>query len=141
MQDNRCFICCKHTGQESSPPGGYIYRDKYWMVCHAPLDKGPLGTLFVESRRHILDFSDFNDEEARSFGELVRKIYEALRPQVGAQRIYLVTMMEGVPHFHAWIVPRTAEHTERGMSFLAKDMTCTMEDAQVLAAALREAMR
>lgn len=111
------------------------------MVCHAPLDKGPLGTLFVESRRHILDFSDFNDEEASSFGELVRKIYEALRPQVGAQRIYLVTMMEGVPHFHAWIVPRTAENTERGISFLAKDMTCLMEDAEALAAALREAMR
>lgn len=141
MQDDSCFICRKHRGQEASPPGGYICEDQHWMVCHAPIDKGPLGTLFIESKRHILDFADFNDEEVKSFGALARKIYRALRPEVGAQRIYQVSMMEGMPHFHAWIVPRTREKAERGIAFLAKDMTCREKDAQDLASALREAMR
>jgi diadenosine tetraphosphate (Ap4A) HIT family hydrolase len=140
MQGDDCFICRKQRGQEASPPGGYIYEDAYWMVCHAPIDKGPLGTLFIESKRHILDFADFNDQEVRSFGELARKIYETLRLRTGAYRIYQLSMMEGMPHFHAWIVPRTTEMPERGIAFLAKDLSCTEQDAQDLARALREAM-
>ncbi len=45
-----CFICRKHKGQEATPPGGYIYEDEHWMVCHAPGKLGPLGTLFIESK-------------------------------------------------------------------------------------------
>lgn len=43
----KCFLCQKHAGEIASPPGGYIYDDLHWMVCHAPVDKGPLGTLFI----------------------------------------------------------------------------------------------
>jgi hypothetical protein len=48
-----CFICDKHEGKEATPPGGYIYEDAYRMVCHAPGKLGPLGTLFIESKRHF----------------------------------------------------------------------------------------
>jgi len=34
------FICQKHKGLEAPPPGGDIYEDEHWMVCHAP---GKLG--------------------------------------------------------------------------------------------------
>lgn len=51
-----CFLCRKHQGLEQQPPGGYIYSDQYWLICHAPPEKGPLGTLFIESKRHFLDF-------------------------------------------------------------------------------------
>ena len=136
-----CFICRKHRGEEAAPPGGYIYEDEHWMVCHAPIDKGPLGTLFIESKRHVLDFSEFNNEEAASFGELAKKIYIALRLLVGAERIYQVSMMEGVAHFHAWIVPRTKDIKEHGVAFLAKDLTCTENDAIKLANKLRDEMK
>ncbi|HEY9152822.1 MAG TPA: hypothetical protein VIN60_08050, partial [Anaerolineales bacterium] len=105
------------------------------------IDKGPLGTLFIESKRHILDFAEFNDEEVTSFGALARKIYAALLPLVHAERIYQVSMMEGIPHFHAWVVPRTKDITEHGVAFLARDLTCTEEDAVKLAIALREALK
>ena len=61
-----CFLCRKHAGEENQPPGGYIHADKHWLVCHAPVEKGPLGTLFIESRRHILDFVDMHEEELNS---------------------------------------------------------------------------
>jgi diadenosine tetraphosphate (Ap4A) HIT family hydrolase len=141
MQSNDCFLCRKHLGQENPPPGGYIYEDASWMVCHAPVDKGPLGTLFIESRRHVLDFEAFNEEECRSFGALTRRIYSVLRPMLGAHRIYQISMMEGIPHFHAWLVPRTPDIAEIGITFLAKDLTCTESAARDLAVALHAVLQ
>ncbi len=99
-----CFICRKHNGQETVPPGGYIYEDEYWMVCHAPGKIGPLGTLFVESKRHFLDYAEMNDEESDSLGIVMRKIYRVLRQLTEAERIYQFTSIEGVPHFHSWLI-------------------------------------
>lgn len=136
-----CFICRKHNGQEATPPGGYIYEDEYWMVCHAPTKLGPLGTLFIESKRHFLDYAEMSNEESASLGEVMKKIYQALRSHTNAERIYQVTLIDGVPHFHSWLVPRREDDTERGMKFLARDDSCNEEDAIGLANKLREAMK
>jgi diadenosine tetraphosphate (Ap4A) HIT family hydrolase len=136
-----CFICRKHLGQETAPPGGYIYEDEYWMVCHAPGKLGPLGTLFIESKRHFLDYAEMNEEEVISFGNVMQKIYHALRLHTDAERIYQYTSIEGTPHFHSWLVPRSNVVTERGLKFLARDDTCSDEEAARLAEKLREAMK
>jgi hypothetical protein len=49
--------------------------------------------------------------------------------------------MEGVPHFHSWLVPHRKDDAKRGMKFLAGDDSCSEEDAIALANRLREAMR
>lgn len=136
-----CFICRKHNGEEPSPPGGYIYEDGHWMVCHAPGKLGPLGTLLLESRRHFLDYSELTIEESASLGNVLRKIYHALRTYTDAERIYQLSTMEGQPHYHCWLVPRGKEITERGLKFLARDDACSEEDAIALANKLREAMK
>jgi diadenosine tetraphosphate (Ap4A) HIT family hydrolase len=136
-----CFTCRKHNGQEAAPPGGYIYEDEDWVVCHASPKLGPLGTLFIESKRHFLDYAEMTDKESASFGNVMRKIYRALRTHTEAERIYQVTLMEGVPHFHSWLVPRRKEDTEKGMKFLARDDTCREEDAVELANKLRGEMK
>ena len=135
-----CFICRKHQGQEAAPPGGYIHEDEHWMVCHAPGRLGPLGTLFIESKRHFLDYADMNEEEAASLGVVMRKIYSALRLHTDAERIYQYTSIEGVAHFHSWLVPRGKDVNEKGLKFLSRDDSCSDEDAAVLANKLREAM-
>ena len=78
-----CFLCQKHKGEVAPPPGGYIYEGAHWLVCHAPVDKGPLGTLFIESRRHFLDFAEANDEELAAYGPLLKKVYAALKSADG----------------------------------------------------------
>jgi diadenosine tetraphosphate (Ap4A) HIT family hydrolase len=139
MED--CFICRKHNGQEAAPPGGYIFEDDHWMVCHAPGKLGPLGTLFIESRRHFLDYAEMNDEESLSLGNMIRRVYSALRLHTEAERIYQLTTIEGVPHFHSWLVPRSKSVTEKGLKFLARDDPCSDEEAARLAEELREAMK
>ena len=136
-----CFICRKHNGQETAPPGGYIYKDEHWMVCHAPGKVGPLGTLFIESKRHFLDYTEMTAEESASIGNLLKKIYYALRLHTDAERIYQLSTMEGQPHFHSWFVPRRKGDMERGLKFLARDDSCHEEDASALAGKLREAMK
>jgi diadenosine tetraphosphate (Ap4A) HIT family hydrolase len=136
-----CFVCRKHNGQETAPPGGYIYEDTHWMVCHAPAKLGPLGTLFIESRRHFLHYGEMTDEEAASLGGVLKKMYAALNLHTEAERIYQLSSMEGAPHFHCWIVPRRKEVTERGLKFLARDDSCEELDAIALVEKLRETMK
>ncbi len=81
------------------------------------------------------------DEESASLGYVMRKIYHALRTRTGAERIYQVTLMEGAPHYHSWLVPHRKEDIEKGMKFLARDDSCSDEDAAALANQLREAMK
>jgi diadenosine tetraphosphate (Ap4A) HIT family hydrolase len=135
-----CFLCQKHAGEVAPPPGGYLYEDAHWRVCHAPLDNGPLGTLFIESQRHFLDFAETSQGEAISYGILLKKLYTELKSITGAERIYQVVMLEGIPHFHAWLVPRAKEIPERGIKFLEKDFTCKAEDVEKLVVKLREAL-
>jgi diadenosine tetraphosphate (Ap4A) HIT family hydrolase len=136
-----CFICRKHNGREPAPPGGYIYEGEHWMVCHAPGKLGPLGTLFIESKRHFLDYAEMTDDESASLGNVMRKIYHALKLHTEAERIYQVTLIDGVPHFHSWLVPHRKDDLEKGMKFLARDDSCSEEDAIKLVNKLREAMR
>ena len=136
-----CFICRKHNGLEATPPGGYIYEDEHWMVCHAPGKLGPLGQLFIESRRHFLDYAEMTDEESTSLGNVMRKIYHALKLHTGAERVYQVTLMEGVPHFHSWLVAHRTDDPAKGMKFLTMDITCSDEDAAALADKLHETMK
>ena len=138
MED--CFICRKHKELEPAPPGGYIYEDEHWMVCHAPGKLGPLGTLFIESKRHFLDYAEMTDEESASFGNVLKKAYQALRKNMEIERIYQLSTMEGQAHYHCWLVPRGKDVTERGLKFLARDDSCSDEDAAELANQLREAM-
>ena len=138
--NGNCFLCRKHNGLEPAPPGGYIYEDEHWMVCHAPGKLGPLGTLFIESRRHFLDYAEMTDEESASLGNVMRKVYRALRLHTAAERIYQLTTMEGQPHYHSWLVPRRAEVPERGLKFLARDDSCSDAEAAALAEKLRRAM-
>lgn len=135
-----CFICRKHEGLEPAPPGGYIFQDEYWMVCHAPGKLGPLGTLFIEARRHFLDYAAMTNAEAAGLGGCLRKAYVALREQTDSERIYQLSTNEGVPHFHAWLVPRARAVSERGIKYLGLDLSCTDEAAAELAARLRAAM-
>jgi len=136
-----CLICNKHKGIEAPPPGGYIYEDEHWAVCHAPIKVGPLGTLFIESRRHFLDFTEFNQKEQESYGVLAHRVSAALKQLTDATRVYHLSTVEGIPHFHIWLVPRRKDIPERSLAFLSRDDSCNEEDAIALANQLRETLK
>lgn len=111
------------------------------MVCHAPVNLGTLGTLFIESRRHFLHYAEMTDDEAHALGGVLKKVYAALNLHLHPERIYQLSTMEGMPHYHCWIVPRGRDVPERGLKFLARDDRCKVQDAIDLAGVLRSAMK
>ncbi|MUT67422.1 HIT family protein [Paenibacillus sp. NEAU-GSW1] len=132
-----CFICNKHSGTSNQPPGGYIYEDEHWMVCHFPAEQSVIGQLVIESKRHFLDFSDMNDEEARSYGYVVKKLYAALKQITGAERVYSLITIDGVPHFHAHFIPRMSHSLTKGMTFISQEKSCNENEAVEIAQKLR----
>jgi len=111
------------------------------MICHAPGRLGPLGTLFIESKRHFLDYAEMTDEESATLGSVMRKIYSVLKLHTEAERLYQVTLMDGVPHFHSWLVPHRKEDREKGMKFLVGNDSCSDEEASALAEILRATLK
>ena len=135
-----CLICQKHDGILAPPPGGYIYEDPHWRVCHASTTQGSLGTLVIESKRHFLDYEAMTPDEAAAYGALLPRLYVVLKPLTGAERIYHLVLLEGLSHFHAWLVPRPFNSPENGLAFLNMDRSCDEYQAQRMAADLRAAL-
>ncbi|MDG7008848.1 MAG: hypothetical protein JRN06_11555 [Nitrososphaerota archaeon] len=119
--DTGCFICRKQAGEEESPPGGYIYLGTHYAVCHAPRNLGTAGTIIVESRRHFLDFGEMTAVEGAGLTELLRRLFPAIKRETQAERIYSLAMMDGVPHFHLWLVPWRTDEPLRGVTYLASE--------------------
>jgi diadenosine tetraphosphate (Ap4A) HIT family hydrolase len=111
------------------------------MVCHAPAKMGSLGTLFIESKRHFLDYSEMTEDESASLGNVLKKVYYALRTHTDAERIYQLSTMEGQPHYHCWLIPRGKDISERGVELLARETSCSEDEAIALAEKLRETMK
>jgi len=136
-----CRYCARHADQAELPPGGYVYEDERWLVGHASIEWATEpGTVIIEARRHVLDFTDFTDIEAASFGELLRRLYPAIKDATGAERVYLVSTMAVMPHFHAWLVPWMAGSEARGIDFLAREGSISGEQALAASAAIRDGM-
>ncbi len=129
MLTDDCFICRKHRAEVAPPPGGYLWEDENWLVCHAPSEIAGAGTLILESRQHFLDLEDMPADDRASFGPFLGRLYPAIRRGTGAERVYLLSTMGRVAHFHAWLVPWWADSTLRGPEYLAAERSCSVADA------------
>jgi len=129
MSTADCFICRKHRAEVAPSPGGYLWEDKTWLVCHAPAEIAGAGTLILESRQHFLDLEDMPADDRVSFGPVLGRLYPAIRRGTGAERVYLLSTMGGVAHFHAWLVPWWADSALRGPEYLAAERSCSVAEA------------
>jgi diadenosine tetraphosphate (Ap4A) HIT family hydrolase len=132
-----CRLCAKSAGELDDPIGGYIVDDGEWLVNHAHPEAGDPGTLFLSSRRHFLDFTEMTDEEMTSLHRLVRRLFPAIKAETGASRVYFVSMMAGVPHFHVWMIPQAEDAPVKAFKLIGSERTCTLEDAGAAAQGIR----
>ena len=71
---------------------------------------------------------------------MLLRIYAALKQVTDAQRVYAMVTVEGVPHFHVWLIPRSRNEPLRGREFIGSERSCTEADALDVVARLREAL-
>jgi diadenosine tetraphosphate (Ap4A) HIT family hydrolase len=138
--DSDCAICARLRGERphEDPPAGYFYEDEYWLAYHAPVESSTLGQLFLMAKRHYLDFAEMTSDEAASFGVVMRSLYAAMKQVTRAERIYAQVMLEGIPHFHVWLIPRRKDDTIRGRDVIARERSCLPADALTVVAQLRK---
>ena len=63
----------------------------------------------LHSQRHAPAFTRLSPEELADLGPTIAQISQAIIDTTGALRVYLASMTEETPHFHAHLVPRYAE--------------------------------
>ncbi len=63
---------------------------------------------------------------------------------LSAERIYTLITLEGVPHFHVWLIPRQAESLDRHWQLIHEVMnqerSCSEAEAADAVARLRQAV-
>lgn len=140
-------MCLRQQSRNLEPPD-IVYEDDYWLIRHST-ETNILGYVVVEAKRHYLDLSECNAEEAVTYGQLLSTLMAAIHGVIDCQRIYTFTLAEVVPHFHVHVVPRTQSiprvYRGRGiMSYPTKpkaDATLVEEVCSRLRRALRQQLR
>lgn len=100
--DASCLICSR----QSTVDRFRIYEDDHWVLRHSS-ETDIVGYLILEARRHFLDLADACEQEARTYGPMMRVVMLAQRQVITPYRIYTFTLAEKVPHFHVHLIPRT----------------------------------
>jgi diadenosine tetraphosphate (Ap4A) HIT family hydrolase len=105
-----CLTCRLNRG-ELPAPGGVIYQDAWWQLQHTIEPVPLLGWLVLKPLRHVEAFADLTDEEAATFGPLMRRITQAMTTVLRPAKIYvsLYAEAEGFAHLHVHLIPRSAQ--------------------------------
>jgi diadenosine tetraphosphate (Ap4A) HIT family hydrolase len=125
-QMSECLICEKHK-QVVQP----IYEDQDWMVTHGPLESQILGYLYIEPKRHVEDWSDFNDEELAKVGPLIKMLEQAVKKELNIDRVYVVTISEAVRHLHFHIIPRLEGSDVKGLALIEQATQQKVENLDI----------
>jgi diadenosine tetraphosphate (Ap4A) HIT family hydrolase len=120
-----CGICARRASNrpEDAPVGGYVYEDACWYAQHAPVRQAVPGQLMLVAKRHFLDAAEMQPDEAQSLGSVLGRLTRALKDTTGAERVYVVTVVERTPHWHTWVIPRPAGSETRGTPYLTSVLT------------------
>jgi diadenosine tetraphosphate (Ap4A) HIT family hydrolase len=137
-----CLICARDGDgrRHEGSVGGNVYEDDRFYAYHAPPAISTLGQLFVVAKRHFLDFAEMAPEETASFGPILTRLCTAIKQTVDAERVYVQVTIEGVPHFHAWLIPRPKASPLRGRDFVGSARSCSDADALAVVDRLRAAL-
>jgi len=143
VHDETCWFCNPDV-RTDPPPGGWLVEDATWRAGHVPAGYGPAGTVILETRRHVLDQSDFDEAETASYAATTGRLVVAVREVTGCDRVYQWATMDGFPHFHLWLVPWATTDDLRGPRFLVDRLVtadgCDDATARRIAAELRAAL-
>jgi diadenosine tetraphosphate (Ap4A) HIT family hydrolase len=123
-----------------------LWEDDRWYVRHIEAPWGVAGWMMLVSKRHIAGAAAMDDDEARSYGVVLRRCTRVLADVTGALRIYTAALGEAVPHFHTHMVPRLPDGP-RGWSVYdqqraaaAGEIVVAAEDVTRIAAAYAAAL-
>ncbi len=112
-----------------------VWQNDLWVLRHSARPCPALGWMTLHSRRHAPALTLLTARELADLGPTLARIARAIVDTTGALRVYLASMTEDTPHFHAHLVPRYAEGPKGWEVFRQKDQSMVsppdISDAEV----------
>lgn len=99
-----------------------VWQNDLWVLRHTKPPYAALGWMTLHSRRHAPAFTQLSPTELADLGPTIAKISEAIISSTGALRVYIASMTETTPHFHAHLVPRYENGPKGWDTFKLKEM-------------------
>lgn len=100
-----------------------VWQNDFWVLRHMAKPYPALGWMVLHSRRHAPAFTALTPDELADLGPTLARAAEAITAATGALRVYLASMTEDTPHFHAHLVPRYEEGPKGWAVFQQKDQS------------------
>lgn len=143
-QTGPCFVCEIIAGNPDYP-ADIVYEDDETIVF---LDKYPrlYGYTLVAPRKHREQVTgDFTVEEYLTLQRMVYRVAEAVRQEVGAERVYLLSLgsQQGNAHVHWHIAPLPpgVPYREQQLAVFGKGiLRISEEERESLAGRIRQRM-
>lgn len=101
---DECIFCKIIKGEI---PSKDIYEDEIVKVI-LNIKPEENGDLLILLKRHISDFTELNDEEAKHINQIVKKLKEKLYDKLNPTGIQLITnsgTCQEIKHFHIHVTP------------------------------------
>jgi len=98
-----CVICLGAEG-DAELQRIQVWENPLWRVTLS-LEAEVIAFAYLEPKRHIPHITDLDGEEARSFGEVLRRVSRVLQEETGAELVYVYIFGGGVPHLHVHLAP------------------------------------
>jgi diadenosine tetraphosphate (Ap4A) HIT family hydrolase len=92
-----CGMCAHLRGDE------VIWSDPHWVVTRVGESEG---CFHVICRRHVEGLWNLTDQEALSYGTLLRRLSGEIARACEPDRVYVVTMGEKSQHVHSAVMAR-----------------------------------
>ena len=95
-----CILCQADFNQDY-----IVHQDEHWLIRHSE-ETNILGYYIIQTKRHILDLGDANQDELSGYGSLLSQLIKSVRKLTACERIYTFSLAEAVPHYHLHVIPR-----------------------------------
>jgi diadenosine tetraphosphate (Ap4A) HIT family hydrolase len=102
-----CPLCGREVHTDE-PPGGWVYRDRWWSLGMLPGVEVP-GWLVLQARRHVEALWEIEDAGVAALGLVLSHASRALSDTLGAERVYLTAFGEGISHWHMLLAARPGD--------------------------------
>lgn len=129
-----CPICMKHQQLDKEY---VVYDDDDWVISHAHNGSEILGYCYLEPKKHVENWSDFDSVPLKKMGVLIKRFEKALITELPVERVYIVTISEAIRHLHVHLIPREKGAEKRGTSLIAAATSPSNQAEQLTSQGIR----
>jgi len=108
IAETEVCMFCERLRNPSTISDCLVYEDELFNVSHQLNEEGQtyLGSVIIQTRRHVHDLAELTEEEAVRLGSLVTRSSRALKNCTGAAWTYAESFLERYQHVHVIVTAR-----------------------------------